>query len=80
LGVKAFWEHWEHWEHRNIVHYWELYRTYREICELSLTETFAHFGLAGDGALINHYFDAFPRFFLYDDVLRSSTSSRLATS
>jgi FMN phosphatase YigB (HAD superfamily) len=37
VDVKAFWEH---WEHRNIVHYWKPYRTYREICELSLEETF----------------------------------------
>lgn len=68
VDVKAFWEH---WEHRNIAHYWEPYRTYREICQLSLEETFAHFGLAGEGSLINHYFDAFPRFFLYDDVVRT---------
>jgi 2-haloacid dehalogenase len=68
VDVKAFWEH---WEHRNIAHYWEPYRTYREICELSLEETFAHFGLSGEGRLINRYFDAFPRFFLYDDVVRT---------
>ena len=68
VDVKAFWEH---WEHRNIVHYWEPYRSYREICELSLAETFAHFGLTGEGRLIERYFEAFPRFFLYDDVLRT---------
>jgi 2-haloacid dehalogenase len=68
VDVKAFWEH---WEHRNIVHYWEPYRTYREICALSLEETFVHFGLTGEGRLINRYFDAFPRFFLYDDVVRT---------
>lgn len=68
VDVKAFWEH---WEHRNIVHYWEPYRTYREICALSLEETFAHFGLTGEGRLIDHYFDAFSRFFLYDDVVRT---------
>jgi 2-haloacid dehalogenase len=68
LDVKAFWEH---WEHRNIAHYWEPYRSYREICELSLTETFAHFGVAGDGRLIDCYFEAFSRFFLYDDVVRT---------
>lgn len=68
VDVKAFWEH---WEHRNIVHYWEPYRSYREICELSLEETFAHFGLTGEGRLIISYFEAFPRFFLYDDVLRT---------
>ena len=68
IDVKAFWEH---WEHRNIAHYWEPYRTYRQICELSLQETFAHFGLTGEASLINHYFDAFPRFSLYDDVVRT---------
>jgi 2-haloacid dehalogenase len=68
VDVKAFWEH---WEHRNIAHYWEPYRTYREICKLSLEETFSHFGLAGEGRLIDYYFDAFPRFFLYDDVVRT---------
>src|ERR1043165_6150394 len=41
VDVKAFWEY---WEHRNIAHYWEPYRTYREICALSLDETLAHFG------------------------------------
>ncbi len=68
LDVKAFWEH---WEHRNIAHYWEPYQTYREICELSLAETFEHFGVSGDSRLIAHYFEAFPRFFLYDDVVRT---------
>ena len=68
LDVKAFWEH---WEHRNIAHYWEPYRSYREICELSLAETFAHFKVAADSRLIDRYFEAFPRFFLYDDVVRT---------
>jgi len=68
LDVKAFWEH---WEHRNIAHYWGPYRSYREICELSLAETFEHFEVAGDSRLIDRYFEAFPRFFLYDDVVRT---------
>jgi 2-haloacid dehalogenase len=68
LDVRAFWEH---WEHRNIAHYWDPYRSYREICELSLAETFAHFKVRGDSRLINRYFEAFPRFFLYDDVART---------
>jgi 2-haloacid dehalogenase len=68
LDVKAFWEH---WEHRNIAHYWDPYRSYREICELSLAETFAHFKIAGDSRSIDRYFEAFPRFFLYDDVIRT---------
>jgi 2-haloacid dehalogenase len=79
LDVKAFWEH---WEHRNIAHYWDSYRSYREICELSLAETFAHFEAAGDSRLIDRYFEAFPRFFLYDDVVRTldqlSRHTRLA--
>src|SRR5277367_6932961 len=52
--VKAFWEH---WEHRNIEHYWETYRSYRNICELSLAETFAHFEIHGDSRLIEYYFE-----------------------
>ena len=68
VDVKAFWEH---WEHQNIAHYWDPYRSYREICELSLAETFAHFEVAGDSRLIDRYFDAFPRFFLYDDVIHT---------
>src|SRR5689334_21220850 len=68
VDLKAFWEH---WEHRNIAHYWEPYRSYRDICELSLDETFAHFGVSSSGRLIERYFDAFPRFFLYDDVVRT---------
>src|SRR5580704_15556121 len=68
LDVKAFWEH---WEERNIAHYWGPYRSYRAICELSLAETFDHFGIAGDSRLIDRYFEAFSRFFLYDDVVRT---------
>jgi 2-haloacid dehalogenase len=68
VDVKTFWEH---WEHRNIAHYWEPYRSYREICELSLAETFEHFEVAGDTRSIDRYFEAFPRFFLYDDVVRT---------
>jgi 2-haloacid dehalogenase len=79
LDVKMFWEH---WEQSNIAHYWQPYRSYREICELSLAETFAHFGIAGDSRLIERYFEAFPRFFLYDDVVRTldrlSRNCRLA--
>jgi 2-haloacid dehalogenase len=70
---KAFWEY---WEARNIAHYWEPYRRYRDICEISLDETFAHFALHGDARLIARYFDAFPRFALYPDV--ASTLDRLA--
>jgi 2-haloacid dehalogenase len=68
LDVRTFWEY---WEHQNIRHYWEPYRTYRDICGLSLAESFAHFGIAGDHRLINYYFDAFSKFSLYDDVIRT---------
>ncbi len=73
VDVKAFWEH---WEHRNIAHYWEPYRRYREICELSLAETLDHFRVRASPKLIERYFDAFPRFALYDDV--TATLDRLA--
>jgi 2-haloacid dehalogenase len=73
VDAKAFWEH---WEARNIAHYGEPYRRYRDICELSLAETFAHFGLNGDARLIVRYFEAFPRFALYPDV--APTLDRLA--
>jgi 2-haloacid dehalogenase len=59
---------WEFWEHRNIAHYWEPYRSYRDICTLSLEEAFIHHGLRGDPALIERYFEAFPGFPLYPDV------------
>ena len=65
LAVRAFWEY---WEERNIAHYWEPYRAYKDICELSLDEAFAHFGIKGDPALIRRYFEAFAEFNLYPDV------------
>jgi 2-haloacid dehalogenase len=65
VDVQAFWEH---WEHRNIAHYWEPYRRYRDICELSLAETFAHYQLHAPSRLIQRYFDAFADFELYPDV------------
>jgi 2-haloalkanoic acid dehalogenase type II len=65
VDVKAFFEH---WEERNIAHYREPYRRYREICALSLAETFVHFGLHGAAGLIERYFAAFPGFRLYPDV------------
>jgi 2-haloacid dehalogenase len=68
LDVKVFWEY---WEQRNIAHYWQPYRSYREVCELSLAESFAHFKVTGDSRLIDRYFEAFPRFLLYDDVART---------
>jgi len=63
---------WEHWEERNIAHYREPYRPYKDICRLSLDETFDRFGVRrADGGLIGRYFEAFPRFELYPDVLPS---------
>jgi hypothetical protein len=47
------------WESRNIVHYREPYRSYREIGELSLEEAFEHFGVVGGTAnLIERYFES----------------------
>jgi 2-haloalkanoic acid dehalogenase type II len=65
IDVKAFWEF---WEERNIAHYWEPYRPYKAICELSLQEAFAAFRVNGQPDLINRYFDSFQRFLLYPDV------------
>jgi 2-haloacid dehalogenase len=65
IDVKAFWEH---WEHRNIAHYWEPYRRYRDICELSLVETLEHFRVRADTRLIERYFNTFSGFQLYPDV------------
>jgi 2-haloacid dehalogenase len=75
VDVKVFWEH---WDRRITAHYWEPYRRYREVCEIALGETFAHYGLSGDPALIGRYFDCFPRFALYPDV--APTLDRLARS
>jgi len=65
IAVEHFWEY---WEERNIAHYREPYRRYREICELSLAEAFDHFGIDGRTALIERYFDAFCNFRFYADV------------
>jgi 2-haloacid dehalogenase len=58
------------WEERNIAHYWEPYRSYKEIGRLSLDEAFRHFGVTGGNPeLIRHYFDAFGELQPYPDVL-----------
>src|ERR1700758_1666508 len=62
VDVRAFFEY---WEERNIAHYWEPYRRYRDIAELSLGEAFAHFGLSGDMRRVQRYFDIFGGFELY---------------
>jgi len=74
IGIKEFWEC---WENRNIEQYWQPYKSYREICEASLSDTFMKFGIRGDTHLINYYFDSFSSFFLYEDVL--PTLDRLAS-
>lgn len=66
VDVRAFWEH---WEEANIAAYWKPYQPYRDICRDSLARSFAHFDLRGDAGLIGYYFDAFPHFPLYPDVL-----------
>ena len=75
-------EFWEAWEHRNIERYWLPYQSYRAICRTSLADTFAKFGIDGNPDLIGYYFDAFSKFFLYEDVLptleRLSRHTRLA--
>jgi 2-haloacid dehalogenase len=79
VDVKAFWEA---WEERNIKAYWEPYRPYMEICRESLAATFEAFGVKGRPETISCYFDAFPRFELYPDVVdtldRLSRRFRLA--
>jgi 2-haloacid dehalogenase len=57
-----------YWEERNISHYREPYRRYREIAETSLGEAFDHFGVHGRPELIQRYFDSFSGFELYPDV------------
>jgi 2-haloalkanoic acid dehalogenase type II len=59
----------EFWEQRNIAHYWEPYRPYKQICEQSLAEAFAHFGVRGRPQLIQRYFDLYAGFELYPDVV-----------
>jgi 2-haloalkanoic acid dehalogenase type II len=69
LELRPFWSY---WNERNVAHYWEPYRTYKEICRLSLEETFVHFDLKGAaGSLIDRYFESYKRFQLYPDVPRA---------
>ncbi|HZK89878.1 MAG TPA: HAD hydrolase-like protein [Stellaceae bacterium] len=57
------------WEERNIAHYYEPYRSYKEIGRQSLDDAFRHFGIAeGNPDLIRHYFDAFAELRPYPDV------------
>ena len=58
------------WEQRNIAHYTEPYRTYKDICRLSLAETYARFGMKnGREGAIQRYFDCFAAMQLYPDAL-----------
>ena len=58
------------WEQRNIVHYREPYRTYKDICRLSLMEAYESFGVTmGRPEAIGRYFECFPTMELYPDVL-----------
>jgi 2-haloacid dehalogenase len=59
-----------YWEERNIAHYWEPYRSYKEIGWLSLDEAFRHFNIGGGNPeLIRYYFDAFAELRPYPDTL-----------
>jgi 2-haloacid dehalogenase len=58
------------WEERNIAHYYESYRTYKDICRLSLSEAYERFGVAaGREEAIQRYFECFSSMELYPDVL-----------
>jgi 2-haloacid dehalogenase len=58
------------WEQRNITHYYEPYRSYKDICRLSLSEAYEKFGvIAGREEAIQRYFDCFPSMELYSDVV-----------
>jgi len=63
-------EFYSFWEQRNIVHYSEPYRTYKDICRLSLSEAYERFGVAtGREEAIQQYLDCFSSMELYPDVL-----------
>src|SRR6516164_5491863 len=62
-------EFYSFWERRNVAHYMEPYRSYKEICQLSLSEAFRRFGVSsGREELIARYFECFPSMRLYPDV------------
>jgi 2-haloacid dehalogenase len=63
-------EFYSFWEQRNVAHYLEPYRSYKEICRLSLSEAFHHFGVSsGHESLIDRYFECFASMQLYPDAL-----------
>jgi 2-haloacid dehalogenase len=66
LEMKPFWGY---WQERNIAHYMEPYRSYKETCKLSLSETLGHFGLPEKNSdLIERYFNSYAELRLYPDV------------
>ncbi len=66
LDAQAFYAF---WEQRNIAHYYEPYRSYKEICRLSLSEAYEKFGVpTGRDGMIQRYFDVFSSMELYPDV------------
>jgi 2-haloacid dehalogenase len=63
-------EFYSFWERRNVAHYDEPYRMHKEICQLSLYETYEKFGVTmGRDEAIQRYFDCFASMQLYPDVL-----------
>ncbi|MBV9054134.1 MAG: HAD hydrolase-like protein [Hyphomicrobiales bacterium] len=63
-------EFYSFWEQRNIAHYREPYRTYKDICRLSLSEAYERFGVTtGREEAIHRFFDRFSSMELYPDVL-----------
>jgi 2-haloacid dehalogenase len=63
-------EFYSFWEGRNVAHYYEPYRKYKDICRLSLSEAYERFGVAtGREEAIQRYFDRFSSMELYPDVL-----------
>ena len=63
-------EFYSFWEQRNFVQYREPYRTYKDICRLSLLETYEQFGVAaGRDEAIQRYFERFSSMELYPDVM-----------
>jgi 2-haloalkanoic acid dehalogenase type II len=63
-------EFYSFWEQRNIAHYHESYRTYKDICRLSLVEAYEKFNVsAGREEAILRYFECFSSMQLYPDVL-----------
>jgi 2-haloacid dehalogenase len=67
LDPKAFYSF---WEQRNIAHYYEPYRTYKDICRLSLSEAYERFSVTtGREEAIQRYFDCFSSMEFYPDTL-----------